>query len=409
VATDIKFVFIATGENDGTKAIFTVRATSHVKWMVRQLNAKKGKADSQLTVPALVRVVHFDWENNRIRVCEHTFPKKGRGKLEDWKELSAFAPKEGTAAFDPKSFITKSTNISIVDVYHAVRKAPRGTVLDVSVYSHGFVEGPVVSNTTDDQDKAPTGEPIRTESDRDGRARSDFTPHMGERDVAANKDALKEFREGFGTGATFRIFGCNVQDIVDGTAFAEGKRSLLRSTVFEVIHAAYIIQLKKNTSAGKELRKKKKPTSVTLDMGYEFAIEDEKNDTSTHLTNFTKDQLKVLHYNIDQSFFPDKDTGPLKFDKPFTEVTKFIARQTKLGYVFKAAEAMPAVTCFGAVPGSGGDYEQSGNRLMLVPKNTWGPILLFFKVFMGIKLDERNYGRFDAAGVATINERELNG
>jgi len=28
---------------------------------------------------------------------------------------------------------------------------------------------------------------------------------------------------------------------------------------------------------------------------------------------------------------------------------------------------------------------------------------------MGITLDERNYGRFDAAGVAAINDRALNG
>jgi len=28
---------------------------------------------------------------------------------------------------------------------------------------------------------------------------------------------------------------------------------------------------------------------------------------------------------------------------------------------------------------------------------------------MGITMDERNYGRFDAAAVAAINERELNG
>lgn len=178
-----------------------------------------------------------------------------------------------------------------------------------------------------------------------------------------------------------------------------------------MIRAAYIVQLIKNTAAGKELRKKKKPASVTLDMGHELDIEDEKNNTSHSLTNFTKAQLKELHYGLDP-FFPDKNTGALKFDKPFTEVIKFIARQTKLGYVLKAAEALPAVTCLGAVPGSGGDFETGGNQLMFVPRvgeHGWGMILMFFKNFMGITLDERNYGRFDAAGVAAINDRELNG
>jgi hypothetical protein len=417
VATDIKFVYIATGFNDGRANSFTIRATNHANWMVKRLNARKGKADSPLTLPALVRFIHFDWQNDRILVYEHPFPERGSKKPKPvWKELSAFAPTEGTAAFDPKSFITKSATvglnrvgISIVDIYRAVRKAPRGTVLDVSIYSHGFIDGPVVENTGDSQLTASTGEPIRTDSDLDGRVRTDFTPHMGEKDLAANKDALKDFREGFATGATFRIFGCHVQDIVDGTAFGESSRSLLRSTAFQVILAAYIVQLMKNTAAGKELRKKKKPALVTLDMGHQFDIEDEKNNTSHSLTNFTKAQLKVLHYGLDPSFFPDKNTGALKFDKPFTDVIKFIARQTKLGYVFKAAEALPAVTCLGAVPGSGGDYETGGNQLMFVPKKDWGLVLLFFKNFMGITLDERNYGRFDAAGVAAINDRERNG
>lgn len=265
MATDIKFVYVATGFNNNRENSFTIRATSHTNWMVGQLNARNGKADSPLTLPALVRFIHFDWQNDTILVYEHPFPEKGKKKPKPvWTELAAFAPTEGTTAFDPKSFITKSVTvglnragISMVDIYRAVRKAPRGTVLDVSIYSHGFIDGPVVESTGDLQLTAPTGEPIRTDSDLDGRVRSDFTPHMGEKDLVANKDALKDFREGFATGATFRIFGCHVQDIVDGTAFSEDPRSLVRSTAFEVIRAAYIVQLIKNTAAGKELRKKR--------------------------------------------------------------------------------------------------------------------------------------------------------
>jgi hypothetical protein len=417
MATDIKFVFVATGSNGNRPNSFTRRATSHAKFIVRQLNAKKGKTDSPLTLPAVVRFVHFDWENDSIFVYEHPFPVSGTKKPKPvWTELSAFTSTEGTATEDPSKFITKSApvglntiGISIVDIYRGVRKAPLGSVLDVSIYSHGFIDGPVLQNTSDLQLTAATGEPIRTDSDLDGRARSDFTPHMGEKDVVANKDALKDFRERFAPSATFRIFGCHVQDIVDGTAFGESKRSLIRSTAFQVIHTSFEAQVLKKTAAGKELSKKKKPASVTLDMGHEFNIEDQKNNTATTLTNFTAAQLKVLHYGLDTSGFFPGNTGPLQFDKPFTDVIKFIARQTKLGYIFKAAEALPDVACFGAVPGSGGDYEKTGNQLMFVPRSDWSFPLLFFKNFMGIKLDERNYGRFDAAGVAAIKDRELNG
>ncbi len=418
MATDIKFVFVATGFDDDGPATFTILGTRHTNFMIRQLNKTKGKTSSPLTLPALVRFVHFDWQNDRIMVHEHPFPEKGKkNPMVIWKDLSAFSSTEGTTADDPTTFITKSAivglnrgGISIVDIYRAVRKAPRDSVLDVSIYSHGFIDGPVLENTGDSQlTKGTPPVPIRTDSDLDGRVRSDFTPHMGEADLVANKDALKDFGEGFAPNATFRIFGCHVQDIVDGSAFGESTRSLLRSTAFEVIRAAHTVQLRKNTAPGKELRKKKKNVTVKLDMGHEFAIEDEKNNTSHSLTNFNKTQLKTLHYKLDQAFFPDPVTGALTFDKPFTDVTKFIARQTKLGYIFKAAEALPGVTCLGAVPGSGGDFETGGDRLMFVPTKDWIDAIRFFRDFMGIVFDKRNYGTFNAAGVAAINDREING
>src|SRR5215813_14670426 len=112
MATDIKFVFVATGFNDGRANSFTIRATNHTNWMVGRLNARKGKADSPLTLPALVRFIHLDWQNDTILVYEHPFPEKGSKKPKPvWKELSTFAPTEGTKAFDPKSFITKSNTV----------------------------------------------------------------------------------------------------------------------------------------------------------------------------------------------------------------------------------------------------------------------------------------------------------
>ena len=416
MAADIKFVLVATGIDDAPKT-FTSLATAHVKFSVAQLNASKGKAGSSLTLPALVRFLHFDWQFDRILVYEHAFPIKGSKVAKPkWVELSTFTSAEGTPAQDPTTFVTKSAivggnrcGISMVDVYRAVRGAPRGSVLDVSIYSHGFIDGPVLENTSDLQATAATGEPIRTLSDLDGRARSDFTPHMGEADPLANSQALQNFREGFAPNAVFRVFGCHVQDIVDGSAFGESTRSLLTSTTRQVIRAAVTVQHKRKTAASKELRAGKKPASVELDMDWEFMLEDEKNDTSHSLTNFTKAQLKPLHYGLDPVFFPDPQTGPFKFNRAFSDVIKFVARQTKLGYIFKAAEALPAVACIGAVPGSGGDFETTGNKLMFVPATDWADALQFYKKFIGLSLDGRNYGVFDANGVAIINDRELNG
>ena len=57
MGTDIKFVCVATGLNGGA---LTSLATRHADWLVGRLNARKGKADSPLTLPGLVRFIHFD-------------------------------------------------------------------------------------------------------------------------------------------------------------------------------------------------------------------------------------------------------------------------------------------------------------------------------------------------------------
>jgi hypothetical protein len=417
--TDFKFVFVATGKEQN----FSKYGGNHTKVMIRELNAEKGKAGSRVTPPAIVRFVHFDWHDDTIRVYEHEFPERGtkRYQRRQWKTLGDFTPSTGVAGFDPKSFVIKTTSgISIVDVYRAVRRAPRGSVLDVSFYSHGFIEGPVLADSTDFEFRATTGEVIRTDFDRDGRARSDFTPHMGEDKPADNAEALKKFREGFASGATFRVLGCHVQDVVDGRQFGKSKRSMLRSTALQVIRAAFIVPSKKESALGKQLRAWVRPAAFTpdmkaisLNMDHEFAIEDSINNVEgSGFTDFDAAQLKELHYGRDTVFFPPVPTtgsAPGTFVRSMSDVIKFIAREVKLGYIFKAAEALPDVICLGAVPGTGGDYEADGDKLMFIPRKTYGGVLNFYKKFMGLSLDDRNYGRFDAAGVAVINDREQNG
>ena len=46
---------------------------------------------------------------------------------------------------------------------------------------------------------------------------------------------------------------------------------------------------------------------------------------------------------------------------------------------------------------------------MFVPTKDWIDAIRFFRDFMGIVFDKRNYGTFNAAGVAAINDREING
>ena len=59
-------------------------------------------------------------------------------------------------------------NVSIVNAYHSIRKAPASSILEFSIFSHAFVDGPVLNNT----DASP-GQTTRTPGDSDGRSQYD--------------------------------------------------------------------------------------------------------------------------------------------------------------------------------------------------------------------------------------------
>jgi hypothetical protein len=406
MADDVKFVFIGTGVNLGA---FASLATVHVRAHVRKLNKEKNRPGSPITPPAVVRFVHFDFvkddDPGKILVYDHPFPAKGEKKQPiDWKPLEQ----------RPIDFVEKSPKISIVDIYHAVRKAPRASVLDISLYSHGFVEGPVLANTDDHFENNPFDDPAhspqRDPNDRDGRVRTDFSPGMGEdpRVEGKGKDALVQFHGGFAPGAVLRVYGCDVQDVV----VVNGVRRLLRSIAFEVIRAAYVLKIRKKDALARQLLARQKPV-VEIDMGHQFHVEAGLDDR--HLSKFPEDQLLTLHYATDPEFFLGSTEKVIT--RPFSEVVKFAARQVGKIYVYHAAKALPGVTCFGALPGMSGEFEPKGleDRRMHVPNKIYGEPLQFWKDFLEINhlekgaIRQRHYGIFDAATVTKVENHLING
>src|SRR6266542_3580863 len=255
--SDPLFVLVVSGDPEGHDDGFARCAWLRFAELVGQFWRDRKKPTTVVKADTVLRFVHFDCHTSTVGVYEHDFAKD-KGVVSDpaakrvhrnWVTLDAtFQTKHPPldTARDPKTFVewqaiaaTKATGVrealSIVDVYHSVRKAPRGSVLELSIFSHAFVDGPVLFNTS-----ATPGSNRRTPGDTDGRAAVDFQPDMGE-SGAANTKALEEFRGAFAPTGSFRIWGCNIQDIVETVPPDGGaaQRGLIMSTVREVVDAAF--------------------------------------------------------------------------------------------------------------------------------------------------------------------------
>jgi hypothetical protein len=437
----IKFVFLVTGhERD-----FTVLATNRVRSLVTEWNKTRLDDPPPFTLPARVRFVHLNFELKTVLVYEHPFVEKGTTlpfakKLKGWQPLATFTSDTGTDADNPTTFVDPETvdtnaadfpkSLSITNLYHSVRGAPNNSVLAVEIFSHAWVQGPVLVNTDEDQAFAGQTPPMRTPKDMDGRTSTDFKANMGEDPAVVSsalkikkggKDALVQFIKAFDLHGHFRVYGCDVQDIIifkkpDGTT----ERNVRASTVFQVLHQAFVLPLRKGDAIAKKLRKKEPPgVDLTLDMGQEFQNE-ATGGTVHHWPAHTADELRPIHYSIDRTFFDDLTKS--KITKSWDDILAFVARQTETSYVFKAAEALSlhGVTCHGAVPGTGGEFEKQktkteegiDNPLMRVCRKEgfgcdkgelYTPWLAFFEDFMSVKLDDHNYGIFDSDTIDALD------
>jgi hypothetical protein len=241
------FVFLvsgrpAGGSPPGTDDTFARCAWLRVAELVRVFHKNRKKTGAVVTDTTVLRFIHFASHDSSVGIYEHDFATmanrvrdaQAKSVSKNWRTLdNDFKTKFGSLTpktEDPKDFVEwkevsdakaknpktwgrdddPSPNVSIVNVYHSVRKAPAGSVLELSIFSHAFVDGPVLNNTSASSTTA------RSPGDTDGRAFIDFQTNMGE-SGAANAHALDEFRKAFAPTGSFRIWGCNIQDLVETT------------------------------------------------------------------------------------------------------------------------------------------------------------------------------------------------
>ncbi len=463
---DPLFVILVSGRPEGgtphgTDDTFARCAWLRVGELVRTLFKKRKKPGAIVTGTSVLRFIHFACHDSSVGIYEHDFATMSnrvrdplaRSVALNWKTLdNSFATAFGTLTTtqDPSTFVewqavatakaaSPSTwgkdddppaNVSIVNAYHSIRKAPAGSIVEFSIFSHAFVDGPVLNNTD-----ATPGQTTRTPGDSDGRASIDFQTNMGETGTA-DANALKEFVAAFAPTGSFRIWGCNIQDIVK-TVPPEGgaaRRCLIRSTVLEVVQEAYAKPLRRGGALARLLRDKthllRGSTMVDLDMdrqiSHEVELQSDRN-AGHGLTPFAKPRLFEIRYaeaianHAYAAFFQNEQNpaGSGKFAKTisrsYSDIVKFVAAETTKTYFFAAAQAMKTVTVISGAPGTSAELE-SGQQFI-------GPTTKvqaqFFSQFFNSKAvepdddteEQRHYSILDNQGTAvkTILDRAANG
>src|SRR5439155_21197244 len=103
----------------------------------------------------ILRFIHFKGNTDEIRVFEFSFATKATPKPPTkiiWKSLPNFVA-AGDASVSPVTFVDIKTPLDVLNLYHSIRGAPPGSVLELSIYAHGWTEGPILrahDNSSDD-------------------------------------------------------------------------------------------------------------------------------------------------------------------------------------------------------------------------------------------------------------------
>ena len=396
------FVLVVGHDYDGKKLSFAEMCTNRVKERIAKARKDiKGKAKKPLVAaPATLRFVRFDVTDGGVQFFDYDLKVRTGGdgafSARKWQPITAVpaAPaasnlswvrntiiavdptrdyQPGSETFDPNNPPDSNNVTSIVDVYDAIRSAPAKSVMELSFFSHGWVEGPILVNSTRDP-ATPVGQ--RDPNDHDGRSATDFTATMG---AAAGATRLTEFKNAFADGAKIQTWGCNFD-----------------------IEVRVVQQVLK---AMKRDKTKKLEATSSFDLEFELPA---TSGTGT------------ARYWTDRAFFGPDTTPPTQtFTKTGDLIKNYLTRRIQNCYAFQAAVGT-GLTTLGAVPGTGGDDEKSQNHggifLMQVCRNAdpkaktpecpdgWGPILDFYKKHFGIKNDaKRGYGIYDPATVTAIN------
>jgi hypothetical protein len=256
-----------------------------------------------------------------------------------------------------------SGRMSITDLYAAVQavgtdRFAKGTLIEVSIFSHGFWDGALLVNSDDTIQSRAERDP----KDKDARVLKDFrAPNM-------TAPQLTAFKAAFSADASWWNWGCT---------FTESYR--------QVTHRFVNSSLYRKTPPGKL----KDDVKIKFDFPQAMA-EDIYGDDTTFFP-----QTKRVTSTGDTVF---KD---LRFERTVLEVKAFFRRGVQDSYHMAVAKAA-GITVHGAFLGTYADYELNDPRiklpLMAIPRNkkVYGTdftrYLTMWVKDLGFGMDPENHG-----------------
>lgn len=212
-----------------------------------------------------------------------------------------------------------NTVMSITDVYRFLcdlGRVHKGKLMEFSVLSHGFWNGPILVNT---KEQSASNLITRNPSDKDGRGRKDFqSPNLS----SAN---IKDIQDAFHVDGFSWIWGCFVSKagraVIQGVADSRGRR----------------------TPWGKRVRGLN---------GATYRADGTTPDTAEFRFSFGTEATEEFSRVRDPAFFP---TGVDHFDKTFAEIKAFARKHSNDTYCHALAVATKR-PCFGPPFGTSSNY-----------------------------------------------------
>jgi hypothetical protein len=311
--------------------------------------------------------MNFLQSRSSNRIVRFTLFDIGRGLVQtrsqsapEWNTVQTYRPVTA-ANYSGDVFCRDQQGImSITDVYSYLRSvgsARPGSIQEMSIFSHGYVLGPILVNSFDQ-----TADNVRSRDpyDKDGRAHKDFVPPtMDDQFIAALGAA-------FHPSGYVWLWGC---------AFDHGYRDVL----YQVLRTPRYRQ----TS----------PCKVV--------------DTEIFHFSFSPAQASS-YFNEDEEFFP---TAPphgraSSFDRSFRSIKTYFQRGLADTYAAKMSQAMK-VSARAALPGTYADIESGKVNvpypLMVIPTrkppfdDDFTRYITFYTRCLGVAQDpeQRGYGVYE--------------
>ncbi|WP_296224239.1 hypothetical protein [Ralstonia sp. UBA689] len=291
-------------------------------------------------------------------------------KQRNWKTLSKFTPVSKSnyskvVAGHENAFDQNQSGImSITDVYAFIQKIgagkEAGTLKELSVFSHGWMGGPVLVNSFDG---TASGSSQRDANDKDARSDKDFVaPTMP-------SAALANFRKAFDTSAIVWTWGCS---------FAKAYNMILH-TLF-------------NTSQYKQIPRGKVKPADMFDL--EFTEDLGKSDG--------KERFDEIRGMLKGGKLQAGSPRSYQVSVSFQTILDLYRSDLRDTYSAKIASASKRTT-YGALLGTYADIEQGPQDfLMLIPRKVppyaddFTRVVNFYKHYLGIAIDpeDRGYGTF---------------